>query len=892
MRRLLLLSSTFAAAAQAAAPLTLWYTAPAKNWSAEALPVGNGRLGAMVYGGVPTEQIQFNEESLWTGDENPSGGYEYKQDKPGTFGAYQNFGDLFIDLDAAPATTAAAGVKCASGHKAYYESEDVASSTDGNLDTKWCVEHGGRDVVWQADLGAAPSKAPAAYIITSGNDVPERDPAAWVLEGSADGKSWNTLDRRTGETFAARKESRTFKIASPAAHRFLRITFAKPVDPIRFQLSDISFPDLSLSPGAAPTPAGDYRRSLDLATGIALTEYTLNGAKIRREVYASRPDQVVVIHLSADQPEALDGTVRLKDAHQAETRAGDGHLAASGALGNGLRFASRVRIVHDGGEVSAANSTLQFRGCTRVTLLLAARTDYRMDAASGWRSGADPAETVAAEVNAAAAKPEAQLRAAHLADHQAIFNRVTLELGATDAAQLALPTRQRLAARGQGTPDPDLEETLFQYGRYLLMGSSRPGDLPANLQGVWNNSNQPAWASDYHSNINIQMNYWLAEPSNLGECHTPLIDWLAASLEPNRRATRAAFGDKTRGWTARTSQNIFGGNGWQWNIPASAWYGQHIWEHFAFGQDREWLARQGYPMLKEICQFWEDHLKELPNGKLVAPNGWSPEHGPREDGVAHDQQIIWDLFQNTIEAATVLGTDDAYRLRLLDLQKRLDGPRIGKWGQLQEWIEDRDDPKDQHRHTSHLFAVYPGRQISVSSTPDLARAAAISLDARGTSGDSRRSWTWPWRCALWARMREAERCHTMLTGLFAHNLLPNLFGNHPPFQMDGNFGITAGICEMLLQSHVVTDLPAGGAPVYEIQLLPALPKAWDSGSVSGLRARGGFEVDQEWKDGVLVRAVVRSGKGTAVKIRYGGKTVDLGLRPGMKAVLGPTLRPN
>ncbi len=891
MRTFPLLCSLLALSTQAATPLTLWYTAPAKNWSADALPVGNGRLGAMVYGGMPTEQIQFNEESLWTGDENPSGGYEYKQDKPGTFGAYQNFGDLFIDFDVAPSDRAAPGVRCVSGHKAFYDSEQVSSTIDGDSGTKWCVEHGGREVVWQADLGGTPAAAPESYIITSANDVPDRDPSAWVLEGSIDGKAWLVLDRRSGETFAARKETRTFKIASPAAHRFLRISFAKPADPDRFQIADIAFSGITLTQGGASTPPSSYRRSLDLGTGIALTEYTVNGVNIRREVYASRPDQVVVIHLSADQPGALGGVIRLKDAHQAATQAAEEALAAAGVLGNGLRFASRVRVVPRGGRVRAENDTLRFSGCDQVTLLLGARTDYRMDAAAGWRSGEDPAARVAAETNAAAAKPEAQLRAAHLADHAAFFSRVSFDVGTTEPALLALPTNERLAARGRGGPDPDLEETLFQYGRYLLMGSSRPGDLPANLQGVWNNSNHPAWASDYHSNINIQMNYWLAEPSNLGECHTPLIDWLAASLEPNRRATRASFGEKTRGWTARTSQNIFGGNGWQWNIPASAWYGQHIWEHFAFGQDRNWLARQGYPMLKEICQFWEDHLKELPNGKLVAPNGWSPEHGPREDGVAHDQQIIWDLFQNTIEAATVLGTDDAYRLRLIDLQKRLDGPRIGRWGQLQEWIEDRDDPKDQHRHTSHLFAVFPGRQISVTATPDLAKAAAISLNARGTSGDSRRSWTWPWRCALWARMREAERCHAMITGLFAHNLLPNLFGNHPPFQMDGNFGITAGMCEMLVQSHVVTGLPAGASPVYEIQLLPALPKAWATGSVRGLRARGGFEVDQEWKDGVLVRAVIRSVKGTAVKVRYADRTAELALAPGQKSSLGPDLQP-
>jgi alpha-L-fucosidase 2 len=353
-----------------------------------------------------------------------------------------------------------------------------------------------------------------------------------------------------------------------------------------------------------------------------------------------------------------------------------------------------------------------------------------------------------------------------------------------------------------------------------------------------------------------------------------------AQAEPCRIATRKAFGANTRGWTARTSQSIFGGNGWEWNIPASAWYAQHVFEHWAFTQDSVYLRTTAYPVLKEICNYWEDHLKQLPDGSLVVPNGWSPEHGPREDGVMHDQQLVWDLFQNYLDAAKALKTDADYQQKVAAMQQRLAPNKIGKWGQLQEWQTDRDDPDDQHRHTSHLFAVYPGRQISTTQTPELANAAIISLRSRSgnygknadkpftvesTVGDSRRSWSWPWRCALWARLGQGEKAGIMIRGLLTYNVLPNLFTNHPPFQLDGNFGITGAMAEMLLQSH------AG-----EIELLPAVPAAWKtSGSFKGFRARGGFTVDCSWKDGKVIDYKITSKVPQTLRLRVNGEVKEV-----------------
>lgn len=664
-----------------------------------------------------------------------------------------------------------------------------------------------------------------------------------------------------------------------------------------------------------------YRRALDLPEGMAHTSYTVDGVRYERACFVSKTDDVLVYYAKGSEKGSVTVDFALTPYHNVKYSVSGNTIIMSGTLANGQEFEGRAMVVAQGGtttvkgqggEVSVTYkhpgnknfmmpqySTdnvpyIHVEGANSVVVYVAMSTDYAMSYPT-WKSAEKPAAKNAATLKKLGDKKLADILKNHHRQFSRLYKRMAINLGKTPAEIAKLPTDERLEHyRKTGAPDPELEATIYQYGRYVLISGSRPGNLPVNLQGIWNDKVHAPWASDYHNNINLQMCYWGAEVANLSECHLPLIDFIRAMEKPLEEMTKQEFGKNVRGWTTRISQNPWGGGGWtKWNPPVNAWYALHIWDHYLFTQDKEYLKTVAYPLLKNICHFWEDELKEvgangqglkttgpkgahidlkvedhpelseIKAGALVCPMGWSHEWGPVEDGCAHDQQLIWELFDNTIQAATILGVDAEWAKSLADKRDRLVGNRIGRDGYLQEWIVDRPNMVAGQRHTSHLIGVYPGTSISMAKTPELAKAAMKSLELRGLSGDNRRSWTWPWRTALWARFGHTENAYSMVQHYIRYNLLDNLFGNHPPMQMDGTYGMTGGMSEMLIQSH------AG-----QIELLPTLPAAWKDGSVKGICARGGYIIDMEWKDGKVTDYRIRQRgkkKGNPVKLIVNGE---------------------
>ncbi|MFV0591771.1 MAG: glycosyl hydrolase family 95 catalytic domain-containing protein [Draconibacterium sp.] len=627
----------------------------------------------------------------------------------------------------------------------------------------------------------------------------------------------------------------------------------------------------------------NYYRELDLNDAVVRVNYTQDDVNFQREIFTSYPDQVMVAKFTADKPGQISFSCTMDRPECFSTSAEDDQLIMSGALtdgkgGENLRYMARLKAVAKNGEVVYNGSQLVVRNADEVILLLAASTDYELKYPE--YKGRDYVGLTAKSIAEASKKSYKELLIAHLSEYQNYFLRVDLDL--TPAEIEPVPTDKRIELFRESNSDPHLVELMFQYGRYLLISSSRPGCLPANLQGLWANKIQTPWNGDYHTDVNVQMNYWPAEVTNLSEMHLPLFDLLESLVKPGGKTAEIQYGN--RGWVIHPITNVWGytapgeSASWGMHTGGSAWISTHIAEHYRFTGDKAFLKRM-YPVLQGAAEFYIDWLVTDPEtGKLVSGPAVSPENtfiapdGSRSQismGPTHDQEVIWQLFTDFIYASNELEIEDDFVREVKEAKNELAGPKIGSDGRLMEWAHEFPEVEPGHRHISHLFAVHPGEQINLWDTPDLVAAAKKSLDYRIANGGGHTGWSAAWLISQYARIFDGNDAKKSLNTVLRKSTSPNMFGQHPPFQMDANFGTTAGIAEMLLQSHAGV-----------LHLLPALPTEWPEGSVKGLKARGGFTVDISWKDGRLVNANIYSEKGGNIRLLYGEDSSELSLKAG------------
>jgi alpha-L-fucosidase 2 len=743
--------------------LRLWYGKPAENWMTEALPIGNGYMGVIFFGGYEHEQLQFSEESLWAGG-------------PGSHPGY-NFG----------------------------------------------LREGASEWLPEIRRLLAVGKSEEAHLL-------------------ANEKLTGIINPVSGLSFGDYGSQQT--------------------------MGDLHISILNQSPDIS-----GYYRELDISSSVGRVSYNSGGVNHTRTFLGCYPYKVMAYNFENDAPGGADYSVRITTPHNTDYLIyEDGILRKGGHVNdNQLGFETAVMIKTDG-KISFENDELFVKGAGNILLFQTASTAY--EPSFPHYRGNDYVSVNRMTMDQIGNFSFNELMEIHVNDYRSLFDRVTFNLEGESFD--SLPTDTRLARYAAGNGDRKLEELYFQYGRYLMISSSRPGTMPMHLQGKWNNSTNPPWAADYHTNINLQMLYWPAEQTSLAECHEPLIDYIGTLIPPGRKSAETFF--NARGWIVNTMNNAWGYTSPGWEFPwgffpaGAAWLCRHVWEHFAFNADTVYLQNRAYPLMREAALFWVDYLTEDENGYLVSSPSYSPEHGGISTGASMDHQIAWDLFNNCVRALDILGTNVSERDMFAEYRDRILPPATGRWGQLQEWKEDVDDPENQHRHVSHLYALHPGNQISVEGTPLLAEAAKVSLEARGDGGTG---WSLAWKINFWARLHDGNRAHSLLRRLLrpvntqdvemsgGGGSYNNLLCAHPPFQLDGNMGGTAGIAEMLLQSH-------DGI----IHILPALPDVWRSGKVSGLKARGNLTVDIEWNDGSLTEFTISGQPGSEIRVIANGRKSD------------------